>query len=286
MSFTERLTWSRSPCCTVCIACGKPSINHCLPLPGYNRTGWVGVKHQFTYLPCLPVCKVYPLCLCLGSGPGSELSSLYRPFHRPRQTIPSCGDRLRVCLSLVGAATSVIFVVTKHVFCRNKSMLAVTKLLSRQNYVCHSKIFFAQTCVCHDKSFVATGILLSWQKNVLSWETCICCDKSKLVTTNVLSQQNYVCHAKRHVSSWHNKFMFDAPNVSHISILLLWQKTCFVMTKMILVAASANDIWQHVYTGHERRSVLKCMSMRFLPSCLDSTQSWRIALYKHYPLLW
>ena len=36
-------------------------------------------------------------------------------------------------MSLAGAATSIIFVTTKHVFCRDKSMLVATKLcLSRQ----------------------------------------------------------------------------------------------------------------------------------------------------------
>ena len=34
------------------------------------------------------------------------------------------------CVSLAGAATSTIFVATKHVFCRDKSMLVATKLLS------------------------------------------------------------------------------------------------------------------------------------------------------------
>ena len=42
-------------------------------------------------------------------------------------------QQLVTCLSLAGAATSIhVFVATKHVFCRDKSMLLVTKLLSRQ----------------------------------------------------------------------------------------------------------------------------------------------------------
>ena len=39
-------------------------------------------------------------------------------------------------------------VVRKEVFCRDKSMLVTTELLSRQ------------TCVCRDKSFVATKMTL------------------------------------------------------------------------------------------------------------------------------
>ena len=35
-------------------------------------------------------------------------------------------------VSLAGIATSITFVATKHVFCRDKSMLVVTKVLSRK----------------------------------------------------------------------------------------------------------------------------------------------------------
>ena len=50
----------------------------------------------------------------------------------------------RLTLSLAGAATSIILVATKHVFCRDKNMLAVTNVLSRQNYVCRDKIFLSR----------------------------------------------------------------------------------------------------------------------------------------------
>ena len=38
--------------------------------------------------------------------------------------------RVMCLISLAGAATSIIFVATKHIFCHNKSMLVATKLLS------------------------------------------------------------------------------------------------------------------------------------------------------------
>ena len=61
-------------------------------------------------------------------------------------------------LSLAGAATSTIFVATKHVFCHEKSMLAATKRLSRQNY--------ALSRVCRDKhTFVATKDVFLSQQN-------------------------------------------------------------------------------------------------------------------------
>ena len=56
-----------------------------------------------------------------------------------------------------------LFVMTEHVFCRDKGMpLASTTLLSQQNYVCRDKIF------CRGKPLVVanlmTNILLSQEK--------------------------------------------------------------------------------------------------------------------------
>ena len=42
----------------------------------------------------------------------------------------SYGIRVMCLVSLAGAAISIIFVATKHIFCHNKSMLVATKLLS------------------------------------------------------------------------------------------------------------------------------------------------------------
>ena len=55
-------------------------------------------------------------------------------------------------------------VTTKHIFCRDKSMLVGTKLLSRETYF------------CHDRTFVMTNIILSWQNAtslLLLWQTCL-----------------------------------------------------------------------------------------------------------------
>ena len=106
---------------------------------------------------------------------------------------------------MAGAATSIIFVATKvllrqtricrenvfvetkHVCCRDKSMLAERKLLLRQNYVCRDKIFLSrqkQTRVCRDKhTFVATRDVFVATQLSLS--------RQMFVVTNVLSQQAY-----------------------------------------------------------------------------------------------
>ena len=105
-------------------------------------------------------------------------------------------------------------------FCRDKSMLAMTKLLSQKIYVCHNKMFVATTYFCHDK------------RCVLLWQTCVCRDKNKLVVTKlfllrqVLLRQAYFCCDKRCVLSRQTRVCCDK---------------AFVVTKMILVAAPAND---------------------------------------------
>ena len=77
--------------------------------------------------------------------------------------------------------------------------LPQAEFLSRQKFCCDKHVF------CHDKSMLAATKLLSWQ-NCLSWQK-FCCN------TNI-------CH---------DKHVFVAT-----SILLLRQKTCFVMTNACL----------------------------------------------------
>ena len=122
-------------------------------------------------------------------------------------------------ISLAGAAKSIIFVVTKHSFCRDRSMLVImAKVLSWQAYFCHDKtcLLSWQKYACHDKTVVMT--------NTCFVSTNICQDKSFVVTklfchdihnfvvTKVLSRQTCDCHDKT-----------------------------FVATKVILVATPIND---------------------------------------------
>ena len=113
----------------------------------------------------------------------------------------------------------------KHDFCHNKHLrqntsLAATKVcLPRQNFCCNK-------IVCHDKHvFVGTKVLSRQayfccdKRCVLSRQTCVCHDKSKLVMTKLLLRQASV-------------------TTEHV---LCCNKT-FVVTKIILVAAPANDI--------------------------------------------
>ena len=75
--------------------------------------------------------------------------------------------------SIISVATNMCFVMTKHVFCCDKSMLVlVTKCLSRQKYF------------CHDKTFVATNIC---RDIVLSQHAFCCCRHTFFVTSIFLS---------------------------------------------------------------------------------------------------
>ena len=98
-------------------------------------------------------------------------------------------------------------------FCHNKSMLATTKLLFQQNYVCRDKIFLSQQTqkFCHDKhTFVTT-------KNEF------CCNKHVFIATKIfLSRQSFGCNKIMFVATkyvfCHDKHVFVATK------LLLWQK--------------------------------------------------------------
>ena len=87
-------------------------------------------------------------------------------------------------LSLVGAATSIIFVTTKHIFCCDKHLLwqifvATNLIMSQKNFFTVSLLLLGQTCVCqkyacHNKSLIAASIPLSWQKTFC----CVCRDQN------------------------------------------------------------------------------------------------------------
>ena len=168
-------------------------------------------------------------------------------------------------LSLAGTATSIIFVMTKHVFCHNKCMLAATKtkLLPWQNYVRRDKIFV----MTNTKVLSQQGYFCHDTRRVLLQQTCVCHDKSKLVVTKV-------CH---HKNAWHDK---------HLS----WQKFCchknmFVATSILL---SRQDIfcrnktdrprwahsWQYPVHGWNNDDLLVALQLqslirwRVVPGCL------------------
>ena len=99
-------------------------------------------------------------------------------------------------------------------FCRNEHNFV---LLSQQAYFCRDKRVFVaiKHVFCHNKTCGNIHVFVT---------TNICRNKSSVAT-------KIFCHS----------FVMS-------SILLSWQKTCFVATEMVLVVASTNDSLQH-YTG-------------------------------------
>ena len=173
---------------------------------------------------------------------------------------------------MVGAATSIIFVMTKVLSRQTCVCHGKTHLLSQQKYAYKSqqqnfgrnKYLSRQTRVSRDKTFVTTSILF-WRdkRHALSRQTCVWCDKSILAMIKLLLQPNYVCHDKyfspqhfccdKNILSRQDKHTFVATNM------------CCRDKKIILVAAPTNDreipqlSWQrremrNYYDGHNQSS--------------------------------
>ena len=105
------------------------------------------------------------------------------------------------CLSLVGAATSIIFVSTKQTrVCRDK-----TRLLSRLNYA------FREEKKKKKKKMVATKLCLSRQ--ILF---CVCRNKSFVASSIHLSRQETCFVATRDVFC-RDKHVFVAPKLIHVT---------------------------------------------------------------------
>ena len=147
---------------------------------------------------------------------------------RQLQRIPLPFWRVGAATSIIFVMTKLLFVATKHVFCHYKSMLVVTKVLPWQT-------FFVMTNVLSQQIFVMTKVVMT--NLLLSRQTCVCHDK-----TCVLSRQKYCCHditvvVTNMCLSWHS---FVATKVVATSILLSntclsWQNMSFVMTKVCLL---------------------------------------------------
>ena len=141
-----------------------------------------------------------------------------------------------------------VSVMTKHTFCHDKSMLVTTKdlfatntILLQQNF-CRDKLTFIAInmfVLRQNTSFVATKVCSSWQN--------FYCDKHMFVMPNI-------CHAKWFVRTkifYHDKIMTKVLSQQGYfccdkrHVLLRQTHVCrdktFVVTKIILVAAPAND---------------------------------------------
>ena len=150
--------------------------------------------------------------------------------------------------------------MTKHVFCRDRTMLAAT-------HFCHNKIMFVtakyfvmfkNTCLlwqkfCHDKhTFVATKvsllqqnfchdkIMFLWQifvaTKLLSWQRYVCHDEHTFVTA-----KDMFCHDKR---VCHNKHVFTTKVLAQQK-LYLWQ---FLPMILCMVQKKMHGDWEYINT--------------------------------------
>ena len=153
---------------------------------------------------------------------------------------------------LAGAATSIIFVATKVVLCCDKSMLVATKLLSRQTYSCCKKTFVA-TNICRDKHIFVVTICCCDKLTFVTTKHVFCRDKSMLVRTTKLSQQKNI--VATNVLFVQQKFCCSKHTFVMTKDVFCYDKHMFVMTKMILVAAPAND------TFEDKRGIGDCLCL-------------------------
>ena len=113
-----------------------------------------------------------------------------------------CFDKTRllswqkyVCLDKTFVATNIF---------RDKHNFVTTKVLSWQAYFCcdkHVPFVITKHIFCRGKSMLV-------MTEPLSWQTCVCCDKihkHNFITTKVLLKQAYFCHDKRCVLSWQTR---------------------------------------------------------------------------------
>ena len=110
------------------------------------------------------------------------------------------------------------FVMTKHVFCRNKTFVA-TKVFCHKTFVvtniCSVKNYFVAT------SLVTTKVCLSGQN--------FCCDKFWFIATNI-------CHNKDHI------FVMTKDVFCHDKHTFVMTNTCFSQQKFCCTSAARNRL--------------------------------------------
>ena len=167
------------------------------------------------------MCLFLFLLQCQLKRPQSSYATVSLKTHPARNL-----ELEEVCcrLSLAGDATSIIFVATKPLsgrtrVCRDKSMLAATKLLSR-----HRSMFVATKYFCRDKTFVVRNFCRD--KHVfVEADILLSIQKMKFVVTKVsLSRQNFCRDKHTFVST---KDVFDANDSRQPIVRFSSQNCCF-----------------------------------------------------------
>ena len=134
----------------------------------------------------------------------------------------NCKGQSSSSLSLAGAVTSIIFVMTK--------VLLRQTCLSQQKYA------------CHHKCFVVTKLCLSWQNIYLIQNifvmTNICCDKHNFVMTNVLCLSQQMCLSQQ--------------NTSLVTTSMLVETKLLLRQKLSCDKQFCHDKYTFVMTRHDK----------------------------------
>ena len=153
-------------------------------------------------------------------------------------------------ISLAGAATGIIFVATK-VLSRQTPLLSRQKAcLPRQNFCCDKIMCVSTKYIFVEKKHVFyrdKSMLTFVATNIFCRDNIFVADKHNFVAPKPFSRETYFRHDKTPLLSRQKYACRPTKPLSRqiylvaASILLSRQKRCFVATKMILVAAPAND---------------------------------------------
>ena len=121
---------------------------------------------------------------------------------------------------------------------QNRSFV-VTKVCSLRQKFCRNKHIFVMT-----NNFVVSSLLLSWQRRLchnktclFSWQKYTCCDKT-FVAANIFVARKVLLQQKYFVLT---NIILSRQNFSRGMHTFVATKDGFVTTKIILVAAPAND---------------------------------------------
>ena len=191
----------------------------------------------------------------------------------------------RLCeLSLVGAATSKIFVATKllswqtHAVTNPCLSQQKSRLLLQQKYVCDKS--FVMKNVLLEQIFASTNLLRQTfcrykhtfvMRKVCLWRQNFCRVKPNFVATKVLLQKAYFCHDKRHFVmtntcsswqtclSWQKRYLWQfLPMIvncicgwmyfdNHYGTMVLWCNVLWCMLFVVCTWQQCIQIKKHQY---------------------------------------
>ena len=160
--------------------------------------------------------------------------------------------RARGCLSLAGAATSIIFVATKHVFVATKHVFCRDKSIFVDRFCCEKIMFVATKGLSREKKQGGGGRT----NTILSRQTRVCRNKTFVAAKMILvaAPANYssqpTMHQQMFLVSWRGSKNKDVCHKTHV---VMRHKYTIIIALQANVLSIAKFAHQHIlclYTLH------------------------------------